>query len=328
MNFTVFFFVLSFFCIVYFLLCVFRKKINLKNFFVLGLIFGWLILSKTNLNLLRGNIDPVFHLSYLNSLNGFPVFFWVQYLLDLITGNAYFWLPLIFGALSFFVLLVWLNEKKINLVVLFLCCFIFSPILLFLFSFSRESILVFFSLCFFFFLEKYFYLNDLKALHLSLIFLAFSVLTKLNSIFLVVFCFFVLLQRKAKLKFFGVLVLMVVYLLVFTNFGAFFVLSFRSDATNNTLNSLWLILFAFPIAFFALFKPFVKPKKFLWQLTFFSLIVLVLMELKFNFLLNFNLNTMDQTVRRYGLVFFFPITIWLSNEIQLFYDKLKEKKVK
>ena len=70
--------------------------------------------------------------------------------------------------------------------------------------------------------------------------------------------------------------------------------------------------FAFSFMFFCLIKPFFNPKNFLWQLTFFGLIVLFLVELKFNFLNIFDWHGFDLTLRRYGLVFFFPVILWLS----------------
>jgi len=300
-----------------------KKKLDLKQTLIVFLLVIIILLRKTKYNLWLENIDPYFHVGFQFFQPGFPAFGWIQFFIDLTTTNSIFWLPIIFGSLSCYVFLVWLNTKKINLIALTLLLWFFSYDLRLLFSFSKETILILFSLLFFYFLEKFYYSNSRKNLIASLLFLLLACLTKITGFLLIWFFLWVLLQKKRKHFYFLPIIFILSFMLFKTNLAA----NLTGEGVFITLSLLvvsWSVFWgsSFVLWVFVFFPLFFRFKSFLWQLNAYAFLLIIVVGLKFFFFIDVSL---VDVFKRYLIIFLLPLILWLSNEIQLLFVVIKNK---
>lgn len=311
----------TFFLIFFTIHYIFKKKIDFKQTLIVFFLAIYTLLKKTDLGLWLEHIDPYFHIGFSFYQAGFPAFFWIQYLFDLIFINSFYFLPLFFGAMSCYVFLVWLNQKKINLIVLFFLVWFFIHEFIFLFSFSKEVIIMFFSLLFFYFLEKHYYLNSRKNLVAATLFLMLACLTKITGFLLIPFYLWVLMQKKRSNFYLIPLTIILLFMFFKTNLAS-------NLHGGNSIIDLNLVLISilticisnFVVWLFVFFPPFIKPKKFLFQLNVYVLILILVVGIKHYFLVD---SYMVTTLKRYFIIFLLPLILWISNESELIFIEIK-----
>ena len=316
------FFLLIFLIIFTLIHFIFKKKIDLNTSILFFVLVAVTLIEKINGITGWDNIDTLWHLTPSNISLGFPAFFVFKELLNFLFFNlSLYLLPLIFGATSIYVCLVWLNQKKIHLILLTFLMLIFFKHFNYFFSFSRESIIILFSLLFFYFLEKYFYKKKKRNLIAATLFLILACLTKLTGFLLIPFFIWIIVQKKASKLFLFPITGILFYLFYYTNLSFNLMIITNNLSTSFLVNSFIVLCLVFPFSWLVWFVPFIKPKNFLYQVSLYFLFVLFFVGIKFSFLNN---TLIAENLFRYTILFLFPFILWLLIEIELFYKKVRE----